>query len=144
MDKQPMGWSSVCIAIDTSISHCKDTVETEQFPRTTVRFLFVFALSISRCKNTAAENDIFSFLSFPSVSFGIFPDISVFFSFFQFSSVYTIHTRCKDTAPATGTFRLLHFTHIFAVYCSLAVHFFRTTAKIRQAEGALSVFAGLW
>ena len=97
-----------------------------------------------KCKDTAAENGIFSFLSFPSVSFGIFPDISVFFSFFQFSSVYTIHTRCKDTATGNSTFSLLQFTHIFAVYCSLAVHFFRTTAKIRQAEGALSVFASLW
>ena len=99
MDKQPMGWSSVCIAIDTSISHCKDTAETEPFPRTSVRFLSVFTLSISRYKDTAGKN---------------------------------------------STFRLLQFTHIFAVYCSLAVHFFITTAKIRQAEGALSVFASLW
>ena len=73
---------AICtIETDTSVSHCKYTAETEQFPRTTVRFLFVFALPISHCKDTATEKGTFRFYADFEGFCRLLPNLIAFFPF---------------------------------------------------------------
>ena len=101
MNEQPTGWSSVCIAIDTSISHCKDTAgknSTFRLLRISAYFavycglamhFFIPIAKIQR-KQRHFKEQVFAFCSFLPIAMH---------SLFRFLAPLSV-SACKDTTSA--------------------------------------------
>ena len=128
-----MGWSSVCIAIDTSIPHCKDTAETEPFPRTSVRFLSVFTLSISRYKDTAGKNSTFRLLRI-SAYFAVYCGLAMHF-FIPNAKIQRKQSHFKEQVFAFCSFLPIAMHSLFRFLAPLSVSACKDTTSAISASG---------